>query len=104
MINILGSDGLQLSSTYTLFIVVYSDSDGAVKTITNPGTTSRTRHFERWVHYGREQFLNLVSVPRWVSTSYQVADIFTKPLDLTTFIKFRNTLLNFGRANAHPTA
>ena len=32
----------------------------------------------------------------------QVADIFTKPLDPTTFLKFRNVLLNYGRADAHP--
>ena len=39
---------------------------------------------QRWLLYGREQYLKRVSIPEWVPTTLQVADIFTKPLDLTT--------------------
>ena len=44
--------------------------------------------------YGREQWLDKVSKPEWIATTYNVADIFTKPLDKTTFLKFRAGLLN----------
>ena len=32
--------------------------------------------------------------PTWINTHMQVGDIFTKPLDKTTFLKFRSILLN----------
>ena len=44
--------------------------------------------------YGREQYLNLISVPEWIETASQVADVFTKALDKTTFLRFRALLLN----------
>ena len=69
-----------------------------MRAIENSSSTQRSRHCERWLQYGREQCLALVSHPHWVSTTAMVADIFTKPLDLQAFLKFRNILLNFGRA------
>ena len=44
--------------------------------------------------YGREQYLNKISTPMWISTTDQVSDIFTKALDKTTFLRFRALLLN----------
>ena len=38
--------------------------------------------------------LNKFSLPLWISTKLNVADIFTKALDSTTFYKFRAALLN----------
>ena len=46
------------------------------------------------VMYGREQYLDRVSCPFWVRITDQVADIFTKALDKTTFLRFRALLLN----------
>ena len=92
VLNVLGSDGMQLQTQ--LPVVVYCDNSAAVSTIRNAGATSRTRHYERWVTYAREQYLDLVSKPVWIETFNQVADIFTKALDKTTFLKFRGALLN----------
>ena len=75
-------------------VAIRCDNGAAVSTISNVGATARTRHYENWLVYGREQFLSLVSKPVWVSTVEQVADIFTKALDKTTFLKFRAALLN----------
>eukprot|EP00966_Prymnesium_polylepis_P096209 2229217-Prymnesium_polylepis.1 len=58
------------------------------------GSKARTRHFDRWIHFGREQYIDNFSTPKWIPTAIQVADIFTKPLDKTTFLKFRAALLN----------
>ena len=70
--------------------------------IKDVGSKGRMRHYERWLLYGREQYLNRMSVPEWVSTVIQVADIFTKPLDPTTFRKFRAALLNIRGAEHMP--
>ena len=75
-------------------IKIFCDNEAAVKTIKNIGATARNKHYERWIHYGREQYLNKFSLPLWISTKLNVADIFTKALDSTTFYKFRAALLN----------
>ena len=61
---------------------------------------ARTRHYERWVLYGREQYLKRISFPRHVYTKKQIADIFTKALDKTSFLKFRDALLNNPNSNS----
>ena len=76
-------------------IIIWCDNSAAVSTITNVGATARTRHYDRWVHYGREQYLDNFSKPSWLPTNVNVSDIFTKPLDKHTFFKFRAALLNF---------
>ena len=59
----------------------------------NPGTTARTKHFESWLRYVRELYLNLVITVNWVPTKEQIADLFTKPLDKTTFLYLRSLLM-----------
>ena len=75
-------------------VPIYCDNQAAVANIKNVGATARTRHYENWTMYGREQFINKISEPIWIGTSEQIADIFTKALDKTTFLKFRALLLN----------
>ena len=33
------------------------------------------------IHFGCEQYLNLISIALWINTHIMVADIFTKPLE-----------------------
>ena len=73
---------------------IMCDGDAAVKGIKKPGVTMRNRHYESWLHYGREQYLNKVSTPVHVSRVKMIADIFTHTNSKTEFIKFRDTLLN----------
>ena len=91
-INMWGSDGLQMP--IALPLTAYCDNEAAVTTIKKPGVTQRTKHYETWVQYGRELYLNNKAIPVWIETIYQVADVFTKALDKTTFLKFRAALLN----------
>ena len=72
---------------------VYTDNDAARLTVINPGTTARTKHYETWMQYCRELFLKLLIKVEWVPTTEMLADIFTKPLDKTTFLKFRPYLV-----------
>ena len=92
VINLLGPDGYQFP--VHLPITIHCDNSAAVSHIKNVGATARTRHYENWLAYGRDQYLNRVSEPNWIGTELQVADIFTKALDKTTFLKFRAMLLN----------
>ena len=85
---------LVLGASLSLPTVIRCDNEAAVINITKPGVTMRTRHYEIWLHYGREQYLMKRSVPEHVRTEKQVADIFTKALDKTTYLRFRDTLLN----------
>ena len=43
--------------------------------------------------YVRELYLNLVITVNWVPTKEQIADLFTKPLDKTTFLYLRSLLM-----------
>ena len=94
--SILGKDGFQLQTKMKMPVNIHTDNDAAVSTIKNIGSTARNRHYERWVLYGREQFINGLSFPRWIATDRQVADIFTKPLAQDLFYRFRSVLLNLG--------
>ena len=61
--------------------------------IRNPGATKRTMHFARWMHYARELcLLNRIRM-FLVGTDAMVADIFTKPLDKTAFLRCRDYLM-----------
>ena len=63
----------------------------------HPGTTARTRHYELWMRYCRELYLNLMIGINWVPTKEQIADLFTKPLDKTTFLYLRTLLMSSGQ-------
>ena len=43
--------------------------------------------------YAREQYLNEISHPKWVCSQNQIADILTKALNKTDFLRFRDALL-----------
>ena len=53
-----------------------------------------TKHYEIWMQYARELYLNLIININWVPTKEQIADLFTKPLDKTTFLYLRSLLMS----------
>ena len=55
--------------------------------------TKRTVHFDRWLHYARETVLNNKGEIFLVSTDDMMADVFTKPVDKTKFLKCRAYLM-----------
>ena len=75
-------------------LVVGVDNTAAIDVAENLGVTARNKHFDREIHYIREQTeLQRISM-LYVSTTVQTADIFTKCLDKTTFLRHRNQLLH----------
>ena len=72
---------------------VITDNDAAMHAIRNPGTTQRTRHFESWQMYCRKLKLRLLIEIFWIPTADMIADIFTKCVDKTTFLRLRSKLV-----------
>jgi hypothetical protein len=58
----------------------------------NPVEHSRTKHIDIWHHFLRDHQQKGDIEVFYVSTENQLADIFTKPLDETTFCKMRSEL------------
>lgn len=46
------------------------------------------------MRYCRELYLKLMITINWVPTKEQIADLFTKPLDKTTFLYLRSLLMS----------
>ena len=72
---------------------ICTDSNGGVLATRNGGVTSRNRHFEKFLRLGRLHYEDNISSPEFVPTSDQCADIWTKALDKTTFLKHRAKLV-----------
>jgi len=83
----------ELYMTVELPMQTHTDNDATRLTTINPGTTARTKHYEIWMRYVRELYLNLIISVHWVPTKEQIADLLTKPLDKTTFLYLRTLLL-----------
>ena len=62
-------------------------------TIEKLGVTARTKHYDTWMQYCRELITQLKITMQWIPTTDMIADIFTKCLDKTTFLKFRDQLM-----------
>ena len=74
------------------FIPIYGDSHGAIFNAQNPVTLKGIKHIEICYHYIREQIekgeVKVFTIP----TSENVADMFTKNLGPTLFLKYRKEL------------
>ena len=74
-----------------------ADNKALFDMVNKPGASARTRYFERatrFVQFAQQMLFVLLYL---IPTKYMVADIFTKPLDKDTFIKFRSYMLNCDR-------
>jgi hypothetical protein len=79
----------------SLPIPIYGDNNGALCLVKNPIVSNRTKHIDIKHHYIREKCLsNFISVSH-VSTSDNVADVFTKPMLKNKLNHFKKML--FGK-------
>ena len=86
-VAVFGGGGFKMPTT------IRTDSNGVVLATRNGGVTSRNRHFEKFLRLGRLHYEDNISSPEFVPTSDQCADIWTKALDKTTFLKHRAKLV-----------
>jgi hypothetical protein len=71
---------LQLSK-----IPIYCDNTSAIAIANNPVLHYKTKHIEIRYHFIRDHVMNGDVELHFVPTEYQLADLFTKPLDETRF-------------------
>ena len=75
-------------------IPLLCDNEGAVKIAKNPVQHSRTKHIDIRHHFMRDH-----EAKGGVRSEEQLADIFTKPLDESAFVRLRNELNVLDAAN-----
>ena len=75
-------------------IPVVTDNEATALGVRNPGATARTRHYERWLFYLRELYMEKVVSIHLVSTVHMYADALTKALEKLMFTKCRNYFMN----------
>jgi hypothetical protein len=73
-------------------IPLLCDNEGAIKLADNPVNHSRTKHIDIRHHFLRDHQSKGDIVVQHVRTEFQLADIFTKPLDESRFCALRREL------------
>ena len=66
-------------------IPIFCDNTSAIAITENPVQHSRTKHIDIKYHFIREHVMNGTVELHFVSSEKKLADIFTKPLDESTF-------------------
>jgi hypothetical protein len=74
---------------------VFEDNKGCVDLIAAPTMHPRSRHISIKYHHFREHVRAGHIRNKWIKTTEQLADIFTKPLPLSKFVNLRQTLLRW---------
>ena len=73
-------------------IPIFCDNTSAIAIPENPVQYSRTKHIDIKYHFIREHVMNGTVELHFVPSWKQLADIFTKPLDKSTFTRLVSEL------------
>ncbi|KAL8098661.1 hypothetical protein AgCh_031431 [Apium graveolens] len=89
-----------LADVYSTFsssdrIPIFCDNTSAIAITENPVQHSRTKHIDIKYHFIREHVMNGTVELHFVPSEKQLADIFTKPLDESTFSRLVSELVKF---------
>ena len=87
--NVCADLGLTLKGRLCLGV----DNSAAIAICENPGITARNKHFDDQIHYVRHDYEHQRVRVVYVPTDRQRADGFTKPLDPTTFFRWRENVV-----------
>ncbi|GJU51231.1 retrovirus-related pol polyprotein from transposon TNT 1-94 [Tanacetum coccineum] len=74
-----------MSSAEAEYVPIFCDNTSAIAILNNPVLHSRTKHINIRYHFIRDHILKGDIELHFIPTQYQLADIFTKPLDELTF-------------------
>ena len=83
--NICADMGVELQGRLVLAV----DNTACIDIAHNVGVNSKTKHFDRAIHYLRDLTQLKRVIPAFVSTTLQRADGYTKPMDKSTYAKWR---------------
>ncbi|GJU15266.1 hypothetical protein Tco_1143232 [Tanacetum coccineum] len=70
-------------------VPIFFDNTSAIAISNNHVLHSRTKHIDIRYHFIRDRILKGDIELHFISTEYQLADIFTKPLDEPTFTRMK---------------
>ncbi|GJY93003.1 hypothetical protein Tco_0508785 [Tanacetum coccineum] len=73
-------------------VPIFCDNTSAIAISNNPVLHSRTKHIDIRYHFIRDHILKEDIELHFIPTEYQLADIFTKPLDEPTFTRLKAEL------------
>lgn len=73
-------------------LLVHCDNQSAINISKNPVMHSKTKHIAIRYHFVRDLVEAKIVVIEYVSSARQLADIFTKALDLNTFVNLRKAI------------
>ena len=73
--------------------VIFCDNQGAIKIATNQSSTGRTKHINIRLQYAKQEILTGRMELRYVQSSDNLADVFTKPLGRIAFHRLVNRML-----------
>ena len=73
-------------------IPIFCNNTSAIAITQNPVQHSRTKHIDIRYHFIREHVMNCIVELHFVPSKKQLADIFTKPLDESTFSRLVSEL------------
>ncbi|GKD59846.1 hypothetical protein Tco_1297355 [Tanacetum coccineum] len=74
-------------------VPIFCDNTSAIAISNNPVLHSRTKHIDIRYHFIRDHILKEDIELHFIPTEYQLADIFTKPLDEPTFTRLKAEIL-----------
>jgi hypothetical protein len=96
LLNEMKSFGIPITKTTpTVFCKLFEDNAGAIHLAKVPKMRPRTRHINQKYHHFREWVKSGLIDVLPIDTLEQPADLLTKPLDLSSFIKFRTTIMGW---------
>ena len=73
-------------------VPIFCDNTSAIAISNNPVLHQRTKHIDIRYHFIRDHISNGEIKLHFIPTEYQLADIFTKPLDEPTFTRLKAEL------------
>ncbi|KAL1215127.1 Retrovirus-related Pol polyprotein from transposon RE1 [Cardamine amara subsp. amara] len=73
-------------------LLIYCDNESAINIAKNPVQHSRTKHINIRHHFICELVEEKLVIVDHVSTEFQLADLFTKPLDFNRFVSLRKAI------------
>ena len=84
-----------ISSVPTVFCKAFEDNSGALEIAKTPKMRPRTKHLNLVYHHFREHVRMRIIQLFPISTNFQLADTFTKPLPQKLFENFRKSIMGW---------
>jgi hypothetical protein len=96
LLNEMKDFGVPISkTTSTVFCKLFEDNAGAIRLAKVHKMRPRTRHINQKYHHFREWVKSGLIDVLPIDTLQQPADLLTKPLDLSSFVKFRRLIMGW---------